>query len=173
MALPYLSIILCIISISLFIVLSIYRRRTGLPAGRVIYSDASQWTKVEKPLYSPDLGLTGSPDYLVRQGRQIVPVEVKSRPSPQQPYDSHIYQLVAYCLLVQHEYGIKPDHGILHYSDKNFAIDFTPALEAAVVATLREMQVPARRSGLDRSHQEERRCTHCGYRSICDQALRI
>jgi CRISPR-associated exonuclease Cas4 len=173
MSVLYLSIVFLFITVILFILASQQRRQAGIPAGRVIYSDASQWGKVEKPLFDPDMRLTGKPDYLVRQGRQVIPVEVKSGRAPQVPYDSHISQLAAYCLLVEREYGIRPTHGILHYSDRTFAIDFTAAVEVSIRETIREMQGRTSQSRVARSHQDGKRCLHCGYRSICDQALRI
>ena len=169
----YLAIFFIVVAITLFYLAARQKRRAGIPGGRIIYIDTDQWGKVEKPLYDPDLRLTGKPDYLVRQGRLVIPVEVKSRPAPQAPYDSHIYQLAAYCLLVEHAYGTRPTHGIIHYTDKNFAIDFTADLKASVQTIMQEMQGRATHKPADRSHQDGKRCKHCGYRSICDQALRI
>jgi CRISPR-associated exonuclease Cas4 len=166
-------ILLFIVAIIFFVLASRQRRQAGIPAGRVIYADASQWGKVEKPLYDPGLHLAGKPDYLVKQGSQVIPVEVKSRRAPQAPHDSHIYQLAAYCLLVENEYRTHPAYGILHYNDKTFAIDFTDELKTSVQAVIREMQARTTRSQVDRSHEDGRRCQHCGYRSVCDQSLRI
>ena len=166
-------IFLVVIAIIFFVLASRQRKQAGIPSGRVIYSDASQWGKVEKPLYDPNLRLTGKPDYLVKQGSQVIPIEVKSRRAPQAPHDSHIYQLAAYCLLVEHEFRSRPAYGILHYNDKTFAIDFTSELESTTQAVIREMQARNTRKQVDRSHDDGRRCQHCGYRSICDQSLRI
>jgi hypothetical protein len=55
------------------------RRATGLPAGRVVYSDHNEWGEIETPLYDPTFNLTGKPDYLVERSDEIIPVEVKSR----------------------------------------------------------------------------------------------
>ena len=170
---PYISILFLIIGLVLLFVVFQQKRQAGIPSGRVIYSDTNQWGKVEKPLFDPNLKLTGKPDYLVKQKNQIIPVEVKSRSSPRVPYDSHIYQLAAYCLLVQHEFGTRPNYGILHYQNQTFAIDFTPTLEKTVKETIREMQEVKNSSKLDRSHDNPRNCHRCGYRSICDQSLRI
>jgi CRISPR-associated exonuclease Cas4 len=173
MTILYLSILLVVIAIGLFILAARQRRKTGLPAGNVIYIDTRNWGKLEKPLYDPGLRLTGKPDYLVQQGDRVIPVEVKSRAAPPNPYDSHIYQVAAYCLLVDHVYGQRPTQGIIHYSDKTFAIDFTPELEVAVKATVVEMQERTNSTEVTRSHQDGKRCQRCGYRSVCDQALRI
>ena len=144
-----------------------------MPTGRVIYTDSSKWGKVEKPLYDPVLRLTGRPDYLVRHGKQVIPIEVKSSKAPFEPHEWHLYQLAAYCMLVEHEYRSRPPHGILHYSNRTIALDFTPALEAATRATIHEMQMRASQIQVERSHHDQYRCLHCGYRSVCDQALRI
>src|SRR4030043_1015295 len=141
-----LSIIFLVVAVFLFILAYHQRRQAGIPSGRGIFTDASQWGKVERPLYDPEIRLTGKPDYLVRQGSHVIPVEVKSGKAPQSPYDSHIYQLAAYCLLVEHEYGTRPTHGILHYSNRTFAIDFTSALESSIRATVREMQARTNRT---------------------------
>ena len=71
----------------------------------MISSDTSEWGKVEKPLYDPLSGLTGKPDYLVEENGFYIPVEVKSSRAPGLPYDSHIYQVAAYCLLVERTYA--------------------------------------------------------------------
>lgn len=169
----YLAIFFAIIALALFLLAARQRRHAGIPGGRVIYIDTQQWGKVEKPLYDPVLRLTGKPDYLVRQGKQVIPVEVKSRRAPAIPYDSHIYQLAAYCMLVEHEYGTRPTHGIIHYANKNFAVDFSPQLEVSIQEIIHEMQGRSNHAQVDRSHQDGKRCLHCGYHSLCDQALRI
>jgi CRISPR-associated exonuclease Cas4 len=169
----YIAILLGFVALVLFLFAARQRQQAGIPGGKVIYVDTSQWGKVEKPLYDPQLRLTGKPDYLVRQGNQIIPIEVKSRLAPQVPYDSHIYQLAAYCLLVEHAYSTRPGYGIIHYANKNFAIDYTVELAESVKEIIWQMQGRQSHSTTDRSHQDEKRCRHCGYRSICDQALRI
>jgi CRISPR-associated exonuclease Cas4 len=169
----YLSIIFLTVAVLLFILGYKKAERVGMPAGRVIYTDTRGWGKVEKPLYDPQLRLTGKPDYLVRHGEQVIPIEVKSGRSPQVPFDSHIFQLAAYCLLVEYEYGVTPSRGIIHYPERTFAIDFNRQLEASIRATIIEMQSQANSNNIARSHFEAKRCQRCGYRSICDQALRI
>jgi len=173
MLLPIVSVLFLVIAITLFVIAARQKRQSGLPSGRVIYTDTSRWGKVQKPLFDPTIRLTGKPDYLVEQKKQIIPVEIKSTRGLKIPYDSHIYQLAAYCLLVKHEYGIRPDLGIIHYPDLSYEIDFTAGLEDTVRALIREMQQKTNASQVNRSHDEPGRCKHCGYHSICDQALRI
>lgn len=169
----YLAASLLVIAIALFIFAALQRRRAGIPPGRVIYSDTKKWGKVEKPLYAPELRLTGKPDYLVKKGERVIPVEVKSGKAPRGPSEWHIYQLGAYCLLVEHEYGIRPPYGIISYQNRTYAVDFTRKLAQDVEATIHTIQRRTSEIQIDRSHHDQWRCIYCGYRSICDQALRI
>ena len=173
MLLLFLAILLVILSLILSYLAARERQKTGIPAGKVIYVDASQWGRVEKPLFNPVLRLAGKPDYLVKTGGEVIPVEVKSRQSPRQPHDSHIYQLGAYCLLVEYEFGKRPSHGILHYSNKSFKIDYTREFEKKIKSLIHEIQVEESGKPPPRSHQDGRRCEHCGFHSSCDQSLGI
>lgn len=147
------------------------RRAAGLPGGRVIYTDTRAWGPVEKPLYDSALMLTGKPDYLVERDGRLIPVEVKSGRAPEAPYDSHIYQLAAYCLLVERTMGSRPPYGIIHYQDRDFAVDYTRDLESALLDVLAEMRRDERRAEVDRSHDSPARCAHCGFRNVCEQKL--
>jgi CRISPR-associated exonuclease Cas4 len=147
------------------------QRSAGLPGGRVIYTDTGAWGKVEKPLYDPALGLTGKPDYLVEKNGQLIPVEVKSGRAPEAPYDSHIYQLAAYCLLVERTMGSRPPYGIIHYNDRDFAVDYTPDLENSLLDLLADIRRDERREEVDRSHDSPARCNKCGFRNICEEKI--
>lgn len=172
----YLAFLLLVIALLLFRTAKHARMELGLPGGKIIYADTSQWQPLEKSLYSPTFGLTGKPDYIIQKGEQVIPVEVKSTPIQHSPYDSHIYQLAAYCLLIEETFGKRPPYGILHYSPKNqapqsFEIAFTKQLEEATLNILNEMRSHTRRSDVARSHEIPGRCAKCGFRSQCDQAL--
>lgn len=146
-------------------------REAGLPGGKVMYADTGKWEKVEKPLYDPVSQITGRPDYLVRQGREIIPVEVKSGSTPESPYDSHIFQLAAYCLLVEREYGKRPGYGIIHYEKRTFSVPYTKELENGLLDLLTEMRQDDRRKSVNRSHEQPARCRGCGFAYTCDQVL--
>jgi CRISPR-associated exonuclease Cas4 len=168
---PILALILFLLALLFFWQSDRQRKQTGLPGGRVIYTDTGSWGAVDKPLYDAGLRLTGKPDYLVERGGNIIPVEVKSGRAPESPYDSHIYQLASYCLLVEKTMGKRPPYGIIHYKNRDFAIDYTPALESALLDVLSEMRRDEYRSEVNCSHQSAARCRGCGYREICDQRL--
>jgi CRISPR-associated exonuclease Cas4 len=147
------------------------RARSGLPQGRVVYADTDRWSRPERPLFSNEFLLTGRPDYLVVEGTDVIPVEVKSGPAPAQPYLSHLLQLGAYCLLVEESYRRRPPYGIIKYADHALEVEYTDELEDQLLATLDDMRADLARGETGRSHDEATRCGACGYRQHCEQRL--
>ena len=167
----YIIGLLVFVGLLLLLLSSRQRRKAGLPAGRVIYSDHKQWGKFETALYDPTFNLTGKPDFILETKKGFVPVESKSGRGRQIPYDSHIFQLAAYCFLIDQTFNTRPEYGILHYPNQEIAVDYTPDLEKKLIDLIREIHSLSRRRSIDRSHRSEKRCQNCGYRNICDQAL--
>ncbi len=167
----YLAIVLLFVGVALLWQSSRQRKRGGLPGGKVIYSDMNTWGAIDEPLYDATLSLTGRPDYLIQQGQMIIPVEVKSTRVAEAPYDSHIFQLAAYCYLVEKNYNIRPTHGVLHYPNRTYKVEYTRQLEDSLVELVTEMRTKGHLRKINRSHQSERRCNRCGFRSMCDQRL--
>ena len=165
------AIVLVLLAVFLLWASARLRARTGLPHGRVIYSDTGAWQRNEQALFSKTHQLSGKPDYLVRQNTQIIPVEVKSAKAPAQPREGHILQLAAYCLLVEENYEVRPSHGIIQYADKQFAVDYTPKLERELLIVMDQMRQDYANGDAQRSHNEVWRCTGCGLKENCE--LRI
>jgi CRISPR-associated exonuclease Cas4 len=167
----YLVFILLFLALVFFWQSNRQRQAAGLPGGRVIYTDTRGWSKLEKPLFYAALELTGKPDYLVEQNGKIIPVEVKLSRAPEAPYDSHIYQLASYCLLVEKTYSKRPPYGIIHYTDRDFSVEYTFELEQSLLELLTEMKRDGMKKEVQRSHEQASRCRRCGFRSVCDQSL--
>jgi CRISPR-associated exonuclease Cas4 len=167
----YIALALLFLAFIFFFQSGRQQREAGLPGGRVVYTDTHGWGKVEKPLFYAALELTGKPDYLIEKNGQMIPVEVKSGRAPEAPYDSHIFQLASYCLLVEKTYGKRPPYGIIHYENRDFAIDYTHELETALIELLADMKEDDVRREVSRSHEQPARCKRCGFRNVCDQSL--
>ncbi|MEW6086091.1 MAG: CRISPR-associated protein Cas4 [Chloroflexota bacterium] len=167
----YFALFLLILAFIFFWQSDRQRKAAGLPGGQVIYTDTRGWSKLEKPLFYAALELTGKPDYLVEQNGKIIPVEVKSGRAPEAPYDSHIYQLASYCLLVEKTYSQRPPYGIIHYNDRDFSVEYTHELEQSLLELLTEMKRDGSKKEVARSHEQASRCRRCGFRSVCDQSL--
>jgi CRISPR-associated exonuclease Cas4 len=149
------------------------QKKTGLPRGRLIYTDAQDrtWQPVPKPFYSAAYGLVGKPDYVVETPKGLIPVEIKSGHAPQIPYLGHLLQLAAYCLLIEESSGYTPAHGLLKYADALYEVDFTRELRAELLNTLAEMRQTRLAEHVGRSHNQAGRCAACGFRSVCGEAL--
>jgi CRISPR-associated exonuclease Cas4 len=167
-----LPLVLLLLAIVLFLLAQRARRQSGLPAGVVVYTDVDGWTRAEAPLFSARLGLTGKPDYLVRRGAEVVPVEVKSMAAPAGgPHASHTFQLAAYCALVNEAYGRRPAYGLIKYADQTLAVPYTAALEAELRALLDEIRADREAEDVPRSHDQAVRCRACGFRAVCADSL--
>src|SRR5687768_16891531 len=135
--------LLFVVAFSAYVLSKSMASRTGLPEGELLYSDTgfpigkiSRITrsevgeKQEKPLVSKRYGLIGRPDYLVKTKEGVIPVEAKSAKLPPsgRPFDSHIMQLAAYCLLVEDVLGANAPYGIIRYRDSEVQVHYTPEL---------------------------------------------
>lgn len=151
------------------------RLQSGLPKGKIVYSDTSEWLKQEEPLISRKYGIVGKPDYLlvVNQGRKsiTIPVEVKSRKRPAVPYDNHILQLGAYCILVEETYKQRPPYGLLHYRDDTLEVPFTNELRNQVIEAAEGIRRNRNAANVKRQHKDAGRCYGCGYRHACGEEL--
>lgn len=162
-------IVLLILALLLWWLATALRQRSGVPAGPVVRSDT--WFRVEKPLYSRALGLTGQPDYVVQTADGYVPVEVKSSQAPPRgPYPAHVFQLAAYCALVTEAYG-RPAYGLIQYADRVEQVAYTPKLERDLHALLTEMRHQRAAPDVARSHNAAARCRGCGLNEVCEQRL--
>ena len=159
------------LSLALLLISLAIKRNIGMPEGKIVYADQELWGKPEKAFYDASLGLTGKPDYLIQSSQGIIPVEVKSMWAPQQPYDSHVLQLGAYCLLAEKHFGKRPLYGLLRYRNRTFKIPYTLALEEKFEETVEIIQGQKDLDEVCRSHDQPNRCARCGFRERCDQRL--
>lgn len=176
-----LAIVIFISGLIVLWVSSNQAKKEGLPNGKLIYADTNLWHKVTTPLTDLKLGLTGKPDYIIKQGNQFIPVEVKKGNENSKPTESHIYQLAAYCFLIQTIYNQRPHYGIIHYESANlgqqknqcntFIINYNNDLEKSLMNIIRRMRSLENCTQVPRSHHSPARCKHCGYDQICDQKL--
>ena len=166
------AILLLVVGLFFWLLSRRQRRASGLPEGDLLYTDSSYWQTLPKPLYDPNLELIGKPDYVIKDEKgRIIPIELKSGKAPNQPWDSHIIQLAAYCNLVESHFGQRPPYGILRYENKSFTIPYSDELEARLLQLIGELRLVERTQSAQRSHNQPARCRGCGFSDICDQKL--
>ncbi|MEI6043166.1 MAG: Dna2/Cas4 domain-containing protein [Chloroflexota bacterium] len=145
----------------------------GLGRVRVVYSDTGGWEKVSEPLYSERYGLTGRPDYVVRSREGVAAVEVKPLRHSEKPYESDLFQLAAYCLLLEEDWLESPTFGLLRYADRTFRLEWSAELRAELLAVIDEMrELMCQPAILGESmptpqHDMTARCYACGFHYVC------
>lgn len=148
-----------------FLLWLFFRTRAAFVPGEVAYRDA----RGQPTLLSHRHRLAGRPDYVTRDGRGLVPFEVKSRVCGERgPYPGERAQLLAYCLLAEEKLGGKVRAGVLRYRDRDVTVPFGDGERREIAALLREMHTSF---DAHRSHQHAARCRTCGFRAGCDEAL--
>jgi CRISPR-associated exonuclease Cas4 len=155
----------------LFVLAVRLRHTSGLPWGRVTATDTSGWRRAEKPLVSRRFGLVVKPDYLLTTRAGVVPVEVKPSRTAQQPYESDLMQLAAYCLLVEETTGQPPRYGLLRYANQTFRMPYTDEVRDELLAVLNEIRADRDAADVARSHHQGARCSSCGLFDDCSDRL--
>jgi CRISPR/Cas system-associated exonuclease Cas4 (RecB family) len=103
--------------------LVIPRRVAGLPPGEVVYTGNEKQAKL---LRAPQYNLLGKPDYVVRQGKEFIPGELKSGTAPKKLHDSDRMQVIAQALLVEAEFGTRPAFAFVQYPGRTYKVNVRP-----------------------------------------------
>jgi CRISPR-associated exonuclease Cas4 len=143
-----------------------HHKDLSLPAGELVYEDADGQGE---PLTSDQYPLVGKPDYIIKldDGR-LVPVELKLNVhNTTTPYSNHVMQIAAYCLILEDYSGVLPTHGILRYADREFTVEYTPALRRKVIRLLNEMQQYNEQQAPPLTRQKAAKCRACTYQPTC------
>jgi CRISPR-associated exonuclease Cas4 len=165
-----------VLAILLFWLSARSRRRTGIPAGEVFYQDLVGQPFAARDLRSQKLGISGKPDCLIRTADGIVPVELKKSnrpPSRGEVYPNHMIQNLAYCALVEEQLGERVPYGLVIYAGQQVRrVAFTDSSRKWLMETIAAVQAARLQKEAQRNHNQRGRCTGCGVRDKCDQALR-
>lgn len=124
-----------------------------------------------KLFVSDTYGIRGRPDYVILQGADRVPVEVKTGRTPRGPLFSHIVQLGAYCLMIEDEYSKPPPYGILRYEGMEHEIEYNADTKKLVLTKLNEMRAALAKGEAHRNHNRRGKCIGCSRRSACPEKL--
>lgn len=127
------------------------RKQFGTLLNEKVYTDTEQTPG--EILYSNTIPLMGKPDYLVKEGEELIPVELKTGKTPTEPWENHVMQLMAYCYLVEENYGVRPKGGIVKYPEREFKLLYTDEAKQGVINTVLEI-MQAKES------EQEYACTH-------------
>jgi len=128
--------------------------------------DVRSISEDELTLESPELGLSGRPDRLIRIGKAVIPVDDKNSDAV---YPSTRVQIGAYLMLAEERFGTRPGHGqVVLANGKTERVPNTARLRRDVLRHLRGVQAihanPGRRV---RSRATPAQCQRCDVRGAC------
>lgn len=135
--------------------------------GKIEYIDVDE-AKVFK---SAEHGLSGRPDYVIKLGDNLIPVEEKKGRTPQGPLFSHILQVAAYCLLIEDTFGKAPPYGLLKYPEREDEVEYNEDLKKVLVEKLSEMREIMKTGEAHRNHDRPGKCRHCSRKDVCPERL--
>jgi CRISPR-associated exonuclease Cas4 len=129
----------------------------------------------EKFLFVPlssSLGLQGVVDCIIKTKRgELIPVDYKNMPSNHgRIWMDHRYQLVAYSLLIDENYGVQVRRGFINYIPDGLilSLSITPTMKTYVRRLISHIRTMIRDERLPPIHIAKQKCTGgCGYKEIC------
>jgi CRISPR/Cas system-associated exonuclease Cas4 (RecB family) len=151
------------------------RRSSGVPAGEVFYQDLVGQPFAARDLRSLILGISGKPDCLIRTVDGIVPVELKHSNRPPARggvYPNHMIQNLAYCVLVEEQLKERVPYGLVIYGGQQVRrVELTASNREWLMRTIAAVKAARLAKEAKRNHNQRGRCSGCGVRAHCDQAL--
>jgi len=146
----------------------IIKEKNKIVDGKISYSDLNV---PGASLFSNKYMIAGKPDYIVKKNNRFIPVEYKSG-NHKNPMNNHVFQLAAYCHLVEENYGCFVPYGMLVYNNSNsFKIPFDPNIRFKLENTINMMRKDLNKKKLVRNHNDPSRCKNCSMRKNCNERL--
>jgi len=172
-------VLLAIVSVVLWVAARLLAAGSGVAPGATVVSSDVTVADHRAPgpmLVDPVAAIRGRPDYLLREGAGLVPIEVKPMRTARALYESDRVQVGAYLMLVRSSSpGEFAGYGRVRYRDAEFTVALTPELEgrcvalAALVRAARVVDVSG--AGIHRTHENAGKCRGCAVRGACGESL--
>jgi CRISPR-associated exonuclease Cas4 len=143
-----------------------HQRALNLPEGELVYENSDQ---LGEALTSDEHTLIGKPTYVIKLAdNRLMPIEVKTiAQNTMKPAPHHALQMAAYCLILEDYSEQPPTHGLLRYVDREFTVDYTPALRKKVIRVLDEMNLCTATMPPALQKQKVTKCRACIFQPTC------
>ena len=135
--------------------------------GTIEYIDVDD----SKVFISDEHGISGRPDYVIKLGDHLIPVEVKKGRTPQGPLFSHIVQIAAYCLLIEESTKNRPPYGIVKYPKQEHEIEYNDDMKKVLLEKVEEIKRARTQGETHRNHNRPGKCRSCSRRAVCPEKL--
>lgn len=145
------------------------KNKHKIQQGRIIYSDLN---KPAKPFFSKKYRISGKPDYIIQKKDKYIPVELKTG-DYNSPRKNHVFQLAAYCHLLEENYEAFVPYGILVYNNQTqYKIPFNPKIRFELENTVKKMRYLLKTNKITRNHNDLYRCKGCSMRKYCNNKIK-
>lgn len=137
-----------------------HKVQRGEPFASLVYTDETGG----KLLVSEKWDLQGKPDYIFKKWfrNQYIPFEIKSGKVKEDcPHEGDLMQLLAYLLLVEETYGVRPCYGKLVYRNKTFKVRNTRKHRTKLKKVLEEMHDMLNEYDGARTTKNYLKCKNC------------
>ncbi|GCF11705.1 CRISPR-associated protein Cas4 [Dictyobacter arantiisoli] len=143
-----------------------HHQALGLPPGELVYENTDS---LGEALTSDIYPLLARPAYVVKlQNNLLFPVDIKPiAQNTMTPEPHHVLQVATYCLILEEYAEEPPTHGLLRYTDRDFTIEYTPALRRKIIRLLKEMDLCSAEMPPALQKQKASKCRACIYQPIC------
>ena len=126
-----------------------------------------------KAFFSKKYKISGKPDYIIEDNGRYIPVELKTGVHDY-PMKNHIFQLAAYCHLIEENYNMFVPHGILVYNNqKSYEIKYDPIIRFELESTIKQMRHCIRKERIIRNHNDVKRCINCSMKRYCKEKISL
>ncbi len=144
------------------------KKENKIQPGKITYSDIH---RIEKPLFSKKYMIAGKPDYIVEKKGFKIPVELKTGYS-NNPKNNHVYQLAAYCHLIEEKYQTFVPYGVLVYNNSyEYKIPFNPKVRLELENIIKDMRYSMKTKNISRNHNDSKKCSSCNMREYCKNKM--
>jgi len=145
------------------------KKEYNIPQGKITYSDLN---KPARALFSKKYLLSGKPDYVIQNKNKLIPIELKTG-SYNSPKKNHIFQLAAYCQLLEDNYNVFVPYGILVYNNQTqHKINYNPRLRFELENAIKNMRSLLKTKKITRNHNDPHKCINCSMRNHCSQKIK-
>ena len=145
------------------------KNKYNIQQGRITYSDLN---KPAKPFFSKKYRISGKPDYVIQRKEGYIPVELKTG-YHLVPQKNHVFQLAAYCHLLEENYGGFVPYGIIVYNNqKQYRISIDPKIRFELEATIKKMRYSLKNYEFFRNHNDIHRCLSCSMKKYCNNKIK-
>lgn len=144
------------------------KTKYNIQQGKITYSDLN---KPAKSFFSKKYRISGKPDYIIQKKDKYIPVELKTGRYIT-PQKNHVFQLAAYCHLLEENYGVFVPYGVLVYNNQNeYKIPFDPKIRFELENTIKKMRTSLKNKKITRNHNDIHRCLNCSMKKYCNNKI--